>query len=245
MRSLKVFLCEDEDISAKVNRLILLEHMKKKKISVDITYCSSYKEHKDELFKDIDLAILDIDLGDSILNGIELAKRMQIVNPCIVIIFITAYKDYALSAAQIHLSGFLEKPLNPHDFQDALNRAIIQVNGYRITNSNNRVATFQNNKITLKERSIISIVKLATTHEVEVITTEKKFRVYDSIKHVESSLSDDFVKLNRSVIVNLSYIFNIESDTVRMKGGTSYVVSTRYLKKVKKAYEEYVTRKLV
>ena len=245
MKPLKVFMCEDEDVSLGINKLILEKHLKEKNIDSEIIYRFTYKEQDKEILKNTELAILDIDLEGSEINGIELARKIQEMNPYAVFIFITSHGEKALEAAAIHLSGFLQKPINHYDFQDALNRAIVQVNGYRIINSNNKIATFQNGKMTLRERSIISITKLPKTHEVEILTTEETFQVYDSIRRIENRLSDQFVKVNRSVLVNLSYIFNIKNEIVTMKGGASYEISVRNMQPVKQAYEDYVTRKLI
>lgn len=245
MKPLRIFVCEDEVISLKMNGLVLEEHLKEKNIVADITYRHNYDEHDERILKKTELAILDIDLEGSNINGIELAKKIQKMNPNAVFIFVTAHEEFAYEAAHIHLSGFLGKPLNQYDFQDSLDRAIIQINGYRIKQLNNYVATFQDGKIMLRERSIISIVKVTKSHEVEVLTTERKIRVYDSIRYVEKRLSHNFVKLNRSVIVNLSYIFNIENNVVVMRGGTLYEISTRNQKKVREAYEGYISRRLV
>lgn len=239
MRKLRVFLCEDEELSAKVTRLVLEEHMKKKKIEVDILYRSHYQEEQDELFKNVDLAILDIDLGEGELNGIELAKKMQKVNQGIVIIFITSHEDYALSAAQVHLSGFLAKPLNLHDFQDALDKALIQVNGFLVTKQNSKVAKFSNGRILIKEKDILSLEKIAHTREIEVITTKDPFRVNEMIKDMEERLSDCFIKVNRSVIVNMNFVFQIEKDTIVLYNRKTYPIATRQRKKVQKAFHEF------
>lgn len=240
MRPLRVFMCEDEDISAKINRVILLEYMKSKKINIDFICHNGYKKHNDELLKQIDLAILDIDLGDSILNGIELAKRMQKLNPYVVIIFVTAHEGFALLASQIHLSGFLQKPVDPYDFQDVLTKAIAQIMGYQVMKRNSKVAVFNNGKVNVREKEIISIEKILKTDEVKIITPKEEFRTYDNIKDIEKELSDNFTKLNRSVIVNLSYISSIDNNIVTMKNESSYTISTRQMKSVTKKYTDFV-----
>lgn len=181
----------------------------------------------------------------SVVNGIELAKRMQKNNPDTVFIFITAYDEFALEATKILLSGFLVKPLNQYDFKDALDRAIRQVNGCRVVKMNHKIIKFQKDKIALKERNVIRIEKVPNSHEVEIYTTEKELRAYDSIRNIEKRISDNLVKVNQSVIVNIGFIFNMESNTVYMQDGTSYTISLRNIKKVKKAYEEYIAKILV
>ena len=245
MSSIRIFVCEDDELILQMNQLVLEDYIKKRKIDADIIYRNHYEEQDEELLKGTEIAILDIDLVGRVVNGIELAKRVQKNNPEIVFIFITAYEEFALEATKIHLSGFLVKPLNQYDFKDVLDRAIVQVNGYRIVRVNHRVITFQNDKIALKERNIISIEKITNTHQVKIYTTEKELRAYDSIRDIEKRISDSFVKLNCSVMVNLSFIFNIENSNVYMKDGTKYEVSVRNLKKVRKAYEEHISKKLV
>ena len=60
--------------------------------------------------KNIDLAFLDIEMPG--MNGVQLAKRLQAVNPKINIIFVTAYDQYALDALRLRASGYVTKPVN-------------------------------------------------------------------------------------------------------------------------------------
>lgn len=55
-----------------------------------------------------EVAFLDIDMSD--MGGITLAKRLKQVNPKINIIFVTAYKQYAMEALSLHSSGYVMKP---------------------------------------------------------------------------------------------------------------------------------------
>lgn len=245
MKPLKIYVCEDEEISLGINKVVLEKILEEKNIKAQITYSHNYKEQDEKILASIELAILDIDLGGSTINGIQLAKKILEMNSSAVFIFITSHIELAYEATKIHLSGFLDKPLKPSEFKDALAKAITQVNGCRIKNSNNNIATFQKGKYLLKEKSIISIEKLPNTHEVEIHTTENKFQAYDTIKDTERRLSNNFVKLNSSVLVNLFYIFNIEGDIVVMRGGNKYNVSVRNREKVRKAYEEYIERRLI
>lgn len=241
MKPLTIYVCEDEDICLGVNRYVLEELLKKKDITADITCRKSYKEEDDQFLTSIELAILDIDLEGSDLNGIQLAKKIRELNPSAVFIFITSHSEFAYDATQIHLSGFLDKPLNQYDFEDALYRGIMQINGYRMKNSNHNKVTFQNGKLSLNERSIISIEKIPNSHEIEIRMKDKKIQVYDSIKAAEQRLSNHFIKLNGSVLVNLAYIFRMEGNTVIMYGGVRYNISLRNREKVKKVYEDYTS----
>lgn len=55
-----------------------------------------------------EVAFLDIDMTD--MSGIVLAKNLKQVNPKINIIFVTAYKKYAIEALSLQSSGYVMKP---------------------------------------------------------------------------------------------------------------------------------------
>ena len=92
---------------------------------------------------------------------------------------------------------------------------------------------------------MVSIAKLPRTHEVQIVTTEKNIQTYDSIRSIENEMSSNMVKLNRSIIVNMLYIFDIEGNTVNMRGGAKYKISLRNQNKVKEAYKRYIADRLV
>ena len=66
----------------------------------------------------IDIAFLDIEMPG--MNGVELAKELKKVNPLVNVIFVTAYNDYALSAYNIHASGYLLKPVSASKIKEEL-----------------------------------------------------------------------------------------------------------------------------
>ena len=61
----------------------------------------------------IDVAFLDIELGHT--TGLVLAKQLKDIQPDIHIIFVTSHEQYAVSAFQMHATGYLMKPINPKD----------------------------------------------------------------------------------------------------------------------------------
>ena len=79
----------------------------------------------------------------------------------------------------------------------------------------------------IKERSIISIEKIPNTHEVNIITRDEILTAYDTIKDIDKRISDLFIKVNVSVIVNMSYIKRIESRQVVLRDGRTYKISYR------------------
>ena len=63
----------------------------------------------------IDLAFLDINMRG--IGGLGLAEKLMELQPKCKIIFCTGYGEYAVSAFQLHVSGYLMKPITPEAVQ--------------------------------------------------------------------------------------------------------------------------------
>ena len=66
------------------------------------------------------VAFLDIELENSNLNGLALAKQLKDIQPHIHIIFVTAFSKYAIEAFSIHATGYLLKPIQKEHLQREL-----------------------------------------------------------------------------------------------------------------------------
>lgn len=66
----------------------------------------------------IDIAFLDINMPGK--TGLELAKTIKSHDPDINIIMVTAYREYALDALRLYVSGYLLKPVDDKELKEAL-----------------------------------------------------------------------------------------------------------------------------
>ena len=69
----------------------------------------------------VDFALLDIDMPD--MSGIELARRLRMCRPGMVVIFVTAHPEYAADAIHAKADFVVFKPYEREDIIDALERA--------------------------------------------------------------------------------------------------------------------------
>ena len=63
----------------------------------------------------IDIAFLDINMRG--IGGLRLAEKLMEIHPNCKIIFCTGHEEYAVSAFQLHVSGYLMKPITPEAVQ--------------------------------------------------------------------------------------------------------------------------------
>ena len=68
----------------------------------------------------VDVAILDVDMPD--INGIDLAEKLEEINPRVNIIFITGHQKYAIDSYKVKASDFILKPFDDQMIKDAFEK---------------------------------------------------------------------------------------------------------------------------
>ncbi len=67
----------------------------------------------------VDIAFLDIDMPE--MNGLELAARIKEISPDTAILFLTGHDHFAVSAFEMHATGYLLKPVTPERLEEEVN----------------------------------------------------------------------------------------------------------------------------
>ena len=75
----------------------------------------------------VDIAFLDINMRG--IGGLGLAEKLIELQPRCKIVFCTGYEEYAVSAFQLHVSGYLMKPITP----EAVQKEIDHIKGVKTT----------------------------------------------------------------------------------------------------------------
>ena len=75
----------------------------------------------------IDIAFLDINMRG--IGGLGLAEKLMALQPRCKIVFCTGYEEYAVSAFQLHVAGYLIKPITP----EAVQKEIDHIKGIKAT----------------------------------------------------------------------------------------------------------------
>lgn len=182
----------------------------------------------------IDIALLDIDLNNGI-NGIDIAKILQAINPWVIIIFITSHMEFAIDAFGINATGYLRKPVDEKALKKVLNKAIIQLNGIAITRRNSAILSFDKEGLILKEMNIIYIDR-DDNYVVFHMNKGDSHELLSTLTNVDKKLSGSFIRINKSIIINMAFIYVIHKDIVELSNGLSFKISGRKVKIFNKAY---------
>ncbi|UAB81581.1 response regulator transcription factor [Marixanthomonas sp. SCSIO 43207] len=173
-----------------------------------------------------DLIFLDINMKD--MNGFEVLQKIQTESKPIVI-FVTAYDNYALKAFDVDAFDFLLKPFKDERFFRTIEKVlkiskneansnfekrIIELfNLYKLKSENGinqlKLPVKQGNKTVLLSPENIMYIKASGCY-AELFTEEKKYVLRESLTNLHQLLENhSFVRIHRSSIVNIAHVKEI------------------------------------
>lgn len=102
----------------------------------DVQLCGLFDDD-DELLSyvennPLDIVFLDIEMPGK--SGLQLAEELQVLNPELSIVFITAYTQYAVEAFELSVADYLVKPI----FEDRLRKTLDRIKKIKQTDSKER-----------------------------------------------------------------------------------------------------------
>ncbi|MEM9324601.1 MAG: LytTR family DNA-binding domain-containing protein [Bacteroidota bacterium] len=161
----------------------------------------------------VDLVFLDIDMPD--FTGMDLVKSVDNLPQ---IIFTTGHLQYALEAFEYHVTDFIPKPIEFRRLLKAVERAKeLQTNVDTGKDLQNDIYVRVDGRyIRLDFEDILYIESLGDY--VTFITNSGKHIVHSTLKNIDEKIkSEDFLKVHRSYIVNLTKIVDIEETNLVIK----------------------------
>lgn len=194
----------------------------------------------------VDLLFLDIQMPE--VNGIEFAKKLS---DDTLIIFTTAYSNYALDSYEVDAIDYLVKPISIGRFKKAVEKAQSYHDLLKLRNDNYQINSIDAESIFVKSGhkffnvSINDILYIEGLKDYVVLhMEEQKIVVNITMKSILSQMPDQtFIQVNKSYIINIKQIDSFDSNDVVIKGheisiGSSYrssffekILSKKILKK--------------
>lgn len=174
------------------------------------SYLNPSRAMEDILSKSVDLIFLDIQMPK--INGMELA---QLIPACTKIVFITAFREYALEGYKVNAFDYLLKPVSFEEFQATCNKALdwfetVSGTTSEIGNVADKNVVFvktDHQIIPLPFRDILYIEGLKDYVKIYTINRERPYITLESMKKMEQLLPDSlFIRVHRSFIVQKNKI---------------------------------------
>lgn len=199
-----------------------------------------------------DILLLDIQMPG--LNGIDTAHQLMQSEARPIIIFTTAFDQYAIDAFNVAALAYLLKPFSKADFQKTLERALSQLAQRDKVQFSERINRLWERYrkppahyiegLTVKVKGldknlpVQDIIYLQSDSEYAAIhTLEGKYLQRLALKILEDQLPPGFKRIHRSVILNTEMIESwqyLQNNTFRflMKNGEQLTSSRTYKKTI-------------
>jgi len=163
----------------------------------------------------VDLIFLDIQMPG--INGIEFAKT---ISKDTLVIFTTAYSEYALDSYEVEAVDYLVKPVREQRFQAAVNKALSY--NQLLNSSKNNIETVAEDYFFVKaERKIFKIyfkdiLFIEGLKDYVVLhTADQKIMTAMNVKTIHEQLPQQvFVRISKSYIVNIQKIESFDNNTI-------------------------------
>jgi DNA-binding LytR/AlgR family response regulator len=202
-------IIDDEPLSRDVLRKYIAEV---KDLQV-LAECWNAAEATHQLNKaHIDILFLDINMPG--ISGISFARSLT-SSP--LIIFTTAYPEYAVEGFELNATDYLVKPFSFERFLKAVNRAIERLRENKNPGaSNGKILVKADKKLyALPFPEILFLEGLGDY--IRIRTGQLNLVVHDTIKNFLGSLPEqEFMRIHKSYVINLKRIVYIEGNQVRI-----------------------------
>ncbi len=252
---IKVLAIDDEPLALQQ----LAAYIKKIPYLELVAECQSALEARELLNEEpVDAIFCDINMPD--LNGMDFVKSLA-APPLIV--FTTAYSEYAVEGFKVDAVDYLLKPFGLQDFTRAALRLKSrieskskegEVNGEHSpgTESNALQNTPQEDDDTIFIKTDYRVLKIAISDiryiegmseylKIHLESQPKPIITLLSMKKMEEYLPPYFMRIHRSYIINLKKIQEVNKNRVIMDAETYLPIGDNY----KEAFNEYINTKFL
>lgn len=229
---LKIAICDDEN-----NQREEIVHMIDRALNLD------YKQYKifefingEQLISSVlDFHIYFLDIQMHNLTGIEVAKKIRMINESAIVIFITGIKDYVFDAFDVRAFHYILKPVDEKKLKEILYSALAQFekkDKFIIAKTMK-----QTNKIFLKDIIYIE----SERRKLRVHTINNVIEYYHKLSELEQELCDcNFFRCHKSYIVNLKYVDSYDNAVIILKNLQKIYISKYKLANFSKAFMYYL-----
>ncbi|MBI1906542.1 MAG: response regulator transcription factor [Rhodocyclales bacterium] len=161
----------------------------------------------------VDVVFADIRMP--VMDGVELARHLAHVTPRPVVIFTTAYQEYAVEAFELAAVDYLLKPVRAQRLTDALAKARRQLPPDDQALA--RLALGVRRHFSVSERGRIVLVPVADVlflkaelKYVTATTAEREYLLDESLVQLEHEFEGQFLRVHRNSLVAYAAVAGVE-----------------------------------
>ncbi len=166
-----------------------------------------------------DILLLDIEMKN--MDGMEAARHVRERDNTVIIIFITAAPQYAISGYEVQALSYLLKPVPWFAFSQEIKRSIDTV---RRNADESLLIETGSKQMRIELADILYIESIR--HTIVIHTLSGKISTTGTLKELESRLSShDFFRSNSCYLVNMRYVSAVEDQDCVLSHGERLRIS--------------------
>lgn len=227
-----IAICDDEQDQTEHISSVVSAWGRQNRYTCDIKIFYSAEaflfEYEDN--KAYDILLLDVEMKD--MTGMELARRIRKDNNRAEIIFITSHFEFAGEGYEVDALHYLVKPISGNKLMQVLSKAADKLSA----EPPSLVISCGGETVKLYESDILYVESFL--HYIAIRTTDKEYKLKESISAFEQKLSDDFYRIHRSYLVSLKHITRISRTSVNI-GKTELPLSRGKYDDINRAFIEH------
>jgi DNA-binding LytR/AlgR family response regulator len=193
-----------------------------------LTYSDPFQLDRDLKTISVDVAILDLSIGEA--NGIQLAQNIKLLNSEASIVFVAGQASFSVGAFEIRAIHYLVKPVMTYKIHAILDQVIASRTGEKTTKEMPRSFTVETRKryVRLDYDQILYFEK--DQRKVIVHTENSSYDFYGTFKEIRELLDMEgsFVQCHQGFIVNIHKVLELSHEGVRIEGNQMVPVSRRF-----------------
>ena len=180
----------------------------------------------------VDAIFCDINMPD--LNGMDFVK--QLAAPPL-IVFTTAYSEYAVEGYKVDAVDYLLKPFGLQDFQRAANKIKARMEAMTAADTTPPSDNAEDDSLFVKTDYRMVRIALSDIRYIEGMSEYLKLHLRNqpkpvitllAMKKLEERLPRNFMRIHRSYIVNLNDIREVNKNRVILDSDTSLPIGDNY-----------------
>lgn len=185
--------------------------------------------------KPYDMIFLDIEMKQ--LNGLETAQKIRRYDESVLIIYVTNHTEYVYQSFEVSPFRFLVKPIQFEAFREILFACY-----KKIQDNKNTVYFTVDRKIVRLYCSDIYYIE-SQKRILIIHTANGDFKTYDKINRLEAELyGNDFIPVHKSYLVNMNHIFEISTESLKLRNGDIIPISENRRRYVKEEHMKFILR---
>ncbi|MCC3215681.1 response regulator [Chryseobacterium sp. X308] len=172
-----------------------------------------------EFLKDNEVDLIFLDIEMPMVTGLEFAEMLPKKS---LIIFTTAYSQYALKSYELEAVDYLLKPIDPQRLEKAIDKAVLYTELLSKNTVKNTVESNTADFLFIKAERRFYKISFSDIKFIEglkdyvvIYTKQQKLITAMNLKTIHQKISGEtFIRVSKSYVVNMNYIDSFDNHNI-------------------------------